>query len=347
MHRLAFALIPLLLSFGRSHAADAVGFRQIDLAGPRPLTVTVWYPAADTKPLETFGENKAFYGTVAMRNATPGSSHSRPLVVLSHGYGGSWRNLGWLAVKLVAKGYVVAAPDHPGTTTFDRSLAQAAMLWQRPRDLSRVIDRMVADASPAGAIDPRRIAAIGHSLGGWTVAALAGARFDAARFGADCIANHNPRTCGLASELGIAASLEKETPLGGDMADARVGAFVSLDLGLARGFTPQSLAGVHKPFLVIGAGIDIGDLPAKMESGYLAAHLPRESTRYVAMPNAMHFSFMQECKPGAAALIEEETPGDGIVCRDGEGGRAAIHEAVADMVTDHLARAFPAQEPSR
>ncbi|EEH13931.1 MULTISPECIES: hypothetical protein [Brucella] len=53
-----------------------------------------------------------------------------------------------------------------------------------------------------------------------------------------------------------------------------------------------------------------------MVDRYLAEHLPKSSSTYVEIPDAMHFSFMQLCKPGAAALIEEDIPGDGIVCKD-------------------------------
>ena len=341
-------LIPLLAVLSVPiQAGGSIGFREIDLpdpAGDRPLHVGVWYPTVDDSPTTTVGENRVFYGVSAIKNAKPADDDAHPLVVLSHGYGGSWRNLSWLAGELVAQGYVVAAPDHPGTTTFNRQPSEAAKLWERPHDLSRVIDALSGSAMPAGKIDSSRIAAIGHSLGGWTVAALAGARFDADRFSADCDAHPNPRTCGLSRELGIAAGVKADTPLDSDMKDARIEAVVSLDLGLARGLTPESLKAIRTPFLVVGAGIDIGDLPAKMESGYLAEYLPSDTSRFVEIADAMHFSFMQLCKPGAVALIEADTPGDGIVCKDGGArGREEIHRQVADMIIAFLAQAIPAK----
>ncbi|CAN7204084.1 hypothetical protein LJR255_000593 [Pararhizobium sp. LjRoot255] len=130
----------------------------------------------------------------------------------------------------------------------------------------------------------------------------------------------------------------------GDLSDARLGAFVSLDLGLARGFSPESLTGIRVPSLVIGAGIDIGDMPARLESGYLAQYLPKASSTYVEIPDAMHFSFMQLCKPGAGALIEEEMPGDGIVCKDGgTRSREKIHREIGDLIAAFLAKAIPAR----
>jgi predicted dienelactone hydrolase len=338
--RLLQALGLLLVTTGLAHAADAIGFRERDLdtGGARPLHVSVWYPTDDDAKAEIVGENRAFFGVAVIRDATPAPT-ARPLVVLSHGYSGSWRNLSWLAIELAEQGYIVAAPDHPGTTTFNMDAAQAMRLWERPRDLSRVIDLLADDATLAGKVDVDRIAAIGHSLGGWTVTALAGARFDTKRFEEDCQAQTSPRACALKDELGLnGPEIER------DMTDPRVRGFVSLDLGLARGFTPDSLETLRVPSLVIAAGIDIGGLPSRLETGYLADHLAEASSTYVEIPDAMHFSFMGLCKPDAAALIEKEEPGSGVACKDGGmRKRDAIHREIAYLVIGFLAKAIPAR----
>lgn len=330
----------LLITALAAHSADAIGFREteIDQGGTRPLHISMWYPTDDDDKTEVVGENRAFLGVPAIRDAKP-TSMERPLVVLSHGYSGSWRNLNWLAIELAGQGYIVAAPDHPGTTTFNMDPVQSESLWERPHDLSRVIDLLEGDSTLAGKIDAGRIAAIGHSLGGWTVTALAGARFDTKRFEKDCQSNISPRACALKDELGLSRpELEK------DMRDPRVRAFVSLDLGLARGFTPESLAVLRVPALVIAAGIDVGGLPSRLETGYLADHMPDTSSTYVEIPDAMHFSFMGLCKPDAAALIEKEEPGNGVACKDGGvRNREAIHREVAYLVSGFLTETIPAR----
>ncbi len=328
-----------LLAATFAHAADAIGFREttLDKEGARPLHVSIWYPTETEGETAIVGENRAFFGVPVLRDAAPGPG-SRSLVLLSHGYGGSWRNLSWLAMDLAARGYVVAAPDHPGTTTFDQDPARAATLWERPRDLSRIIDGLASDSGLAGKIDTNRVAAIGHSLGGWTVAALAGARFETARFEKDCRDKTSPRACALKDELGLGRpEIER------DMRDSRLKAFVSFDLGLARGFAPESLAALKMPSLVVAAGIDIGGLPPRLESGYLADHLPKSTSTYVEVPDAMHFSFMGLCKPGAVELIEKEEPGNGVACKDGgTRSRTEIHREVAYLVIGFLASAMPA-----
>ncbi|MDG9669202.1 alpha/beta fold hydrolase [Hahella sp. CR1] len=353
MHKPVFFSLFLALLASANLFAEPIGFRETqvaDASANRPLHVSIWYPAQAVKAPQatevstvSIGENQAFFGAPAIPDASP-TQGAHPLVVLSHGYGGNWRNLNWLAAKLAAQGYVVAAPDHPGTTTFDRRPAEAARLWERPHDLSRVIDLILNNPKLAGEINADNIAAIGHSLGGWTVMALAGARFDQAHFATECLAHPNPRVCGLSDELGLNSEGAAKASLEASMLDHRVRAVVSLDLGLARGFTPASLAAAPIPVLIFGAGVDIGDLPARMESGYLSAHLPPARSQYVEIPDAAHFSFMQRCKPGAIALLEEEAPGDGIICKDGDGrSREEIHQQVAGQVIAFLKQAFTAK----
>jgi len=322
--------------------ADTVGFRTagVGRAEPRPLNVAFWYPTEETGPESEFGATPTFVDFKAIDDAEP-SAGEHPLVVLSHGYGGTWRSLGWLGVALAERGYVVAAPDHPGTTYFNRDRRQAGMLWERPHDLSRVIDAVLSDPALVGEIDPDRIAAIGHSIGGWTVTALAGARFDPKRFARDCATDIASRACPDNPGYDMPDIRMDAEPLQQDMRDPRVRALVSLDLGLARGFTPESLSEMTLPALLLGAGINIGDRPVELETGWLVQNMPSATTEEMIVPDAMHFSFMQLYNPGAEAKIERAEPGEGIVCRDGgTRGRAAIHDELLDRINVFLDQAL-------
>lgn len=350
MRRLFLSLILLAAIPATALATETIGFKEMQLPdkeGSRPLNVALWYPADDQGRQETVAENPVFIGVEVVKNAGPANG-AHPLVVLSHGYGGSWRNLSWLAAGLASQGYVVAAPDHPGTTTFDRDPAKAARLWERPRDLSRVIDAVSSDQQ----IAMGRIAAIGHSLGGWTVTELAGGRFEAARVTKNCLTQSGPVACKLFTELGIGAGDDANARLAGDLRDPRIGAAVTLDLGPARGFTPESLGAVDIPMLVIAAGADFAKETAtkaevaatNKDSLYLAEHLPKATTSFHMIADALHFSFLQLCKEGAVQLIEAESPGEGIVCTDGGNrGRDAIHRETVEMVLTFLAKSLPAE----
>ena len=74
----------------------------------------VWYPTNNNHGAVTIAENAIFYGHEVTPDAEPKISTTKyPLALLSHGYGGSWQNLSWLANELALKGYIVAAPNHP------------------------------------------------------------------------------------------------------------------------------------------------------------------------------------------------------------------------------------------
>lgn len=336
---ISFLLLCLFLS--TTTQADTA-FRQLRIneESARPLDIALWYPTAETGSPEKVGDNVVFYGTPALRDAKP-TADAHPLLLLSHGYGGNWRNLNWLAYTMASQGYIVAAVDHPGTTTLNKKPQDAKQLWRRPQDLQQMMMKIIATPSLAGLVDRQRIAAAGHSLGGWTVLELVGARFDAQRFQTDCRAHKGLAACKLIPVLGIDSAAEQ---LAADVRESKIKAVVSLDLGLARGFTPESLSQIAVPTLIMSAKADSDELPAKLESGYLADYIPAAARRDVQVDGATHFSFMQQCKPGAAALIAERDPGDEIVCQDGGTlSRAEIHRQLARDISAFVNQALDFQ----
>lgn len=343
MSRLFVLFLTVMFS---SAAWSETAFRQLrmDEESSRPLEVALWYPTLQHGALQTIGDNIAFSGTRALRDAEP-TSGEHPLLLISHGYGGNWRNLNWLAQRMALQGYIVAAVDHPGTTTRNQHPQDAQQLWLRPQDLLHVMNKVIATPALAGRVDSRRIAAIGHSLGGWTVLELAGARFDAQRFITDCQQHPILSGCKLTAKLGIDQPLSA-SKLVADARESRIKAVVSLDLGLARGFRPDSLRQITVPVLIMAAQADSDALPASLESGYLATYIPADRQRYRRVEGATHFSFMQMCKPGAAALIEQEAPGEGIVCEDGGTlSRNAIHLHLLKEISSFLNQALDYQPP--
>ncbi|MBI6563203.1 alpha/beta fold hydrolase [Pseudomonas synxantha] len=336
------ALLLMCLTAPAFAAENPIGFQTTtlpDTLNNRPLEMAVWYPATTNANPKLIADNVVFIGVLAVPDAAP-TPGKHPLVVLSHGYGGNWGKQAWLASALAQQGYIVAAINHPGTTSQDRSAQAAAQLWQRPKDLSRAIDALLAQPASFGAVDSGRIAVVGHSLGGWTVMETAGARFDPALFARDCSAHPTLVACTAYREMNPEGTPNGKEQLAADLSDKRVSAVVSLDLGLSRGFTDASLAVLPVRALVIGAGAPSADLPAQMESADMAKRLPKASTQYVEISDANHFSFMSQCKPGAAAVLDADVPGDSIICQDGPGARPRpiIQQQVITLISQFLAR---------
>lgn len=185
-------------------------------SGPRELMVSVWYPASTNRdarvPYATAEESRLLlelFGvtgvpedaltrvvTHARVGAPPSRTpHRSPLVVLSPGFGTPRWTLTALAEDLASRGYVVAGVDHTyeaAAVTFPDGRVAGCVLCtgdpdgpevaaSRARDISFVLDRLLGHEQYGRLIDARRIAAVGHSMGGAAAATsmLADPRVDA------------------------------------------------------------------------------------------------------------------------------------------------------------------------
>jgi hypothetical protein len=83
-----------------------------------------------------------------------------------------------VAETLADAGFIVAAIDHPGHTTFDMSSGDLSVFVERPTDIKRLIDFMLGAPPAAPKIDPKRIGFFGFSAGGYTGLVLIGANPD-------------------------------------------------------------------------------------------------------------------------------------------------------------------------
>jgi predicted dienelactone hydrolase len=274
--------------------AAEVGWRSMTVpATPAgaPISLALWYPAEPGATVRSVA-----MGPFSVRAApgAPAAASMRGLIVLSHGTGGTELGHGRLAEALAARGYLVAALRHHGDNWQDESLrTQRAEQYfdERPRQVSRVIDTLLADAawSPRIAQDARgpRVGAVGHSAGGYTVIALAGGQPVPLRIAAHCREHgaDDPVFCGL--PRGATAPLPQPAS-GVPLTDARVRAVVALSpLGVV--FDPESLSRVSVPVAIWVAELDRYLVP-RFHAVWLAQQLPSTALRRV--PNAWHYAFM-------------------------------------------------------
>jgi len=112
-----------------------------------------------------------------------------PVVVISHGLGDSRTSFYDLAQHLASYGFAVALPEHVGSNIdqkeafqgwLDNEVFKVNEFVDRPLDVSFLLDELerINPSEWAGRLDLSTVGVVGHSFGGYTVLALAGATID-------------------------------------------------------------------------------------------------------------------------------------------------------------------------
>lgn len=307
------------------------GYDRMDIQAAhraRLVAGSIWYPAGASTYAAPIGDGPLFQPTRALVGAAVAEGRY-PLILLSHGSGGNAVGLGWLSAGLAARGAIVLAVNHPGSTTGDSSAWRSLDLGARAGDLSAALDQVLADPAFAASIDPEKIYAVGFSLGGSTALGLGGARFDGAVQRANCINGPEAADCGFF--LRRAADFSEAKGFGDDAREPRVKRIVAVDPGFGGSIVPASLTAMPPVHLInLGEGADrMPAVDVGPEGTGLAARIP--GATYNVFAPATHFSFLGTCKPGGAEMLAEE--GDDPVCTDPpETNRPALHKAlIADI----------------
>ena len=316
-----------------------------DRSGPRPLRTAIWYPALPGAEMtESVTAGLFVGGMVAPAAPLAGDARLYPLVLLSHGTGGSAVQMMWLGRFLASRGFIVAAVNHHGNTSVEpqRRAEGFLLYWERARDLSRVLDRLLADETFGGRIDRARIGAAGFSLGGFTVLLAGGARFSSAQYDSFCASPQRDFTCEPQPEhptaheefarlRGTDATVIESLRRSDDSyRDPRIRAVFAIAPALGSGLTQGSLRRMKVP-----VGIVVGDADVTTPMATNAARIARlvPAARYTMLPAVSHYTFLDACSARGVEVLD--------LCRDAPSvDRAAIHRRVGEMVLDFFRRAL-------
>lgn len=297
------------------------------------IEATVWYPSRDAEAARSFGPYRA---SVALGGAPADGRY--PLVLVSHGTGGAALNQHRQAEALARRGFIVAGLTHPGDNFQDRSMvADQRYFFERPRQVTRVLDALLAHPEWQHRIDPRRVGAMGHSAGGYTVAALIGGTPDPARMAQHCERTADDPVCRFRDpRFAVAApaddTLQLPASVGapGDVQDARIRAAV-LMAPLGQPIAPATLARSTAAVKLIGAEHD-DVLRHAYHYEHLRAELPGADARLAT--GAGHYSFIA---PIDAAWQQRLGP----VASDPAGfDREAFHEALSEEIVAFFERSL-------
>ena len=243
------------------------------------MPITVVYPTAAVTSVQSLGP---FQINVAL-GAAPAKGNGR-LIVLSHGTGGSAITSFDLASTLAAAGFVVASPEHQGDNWRDQKLAGPQSWKLRPAEVSKTIDRVMADPRFAPLLDASKVGVHGMSAGGVSALAHAGAQWSMAGLVRHCSANlktdagfclfglrtpqeREKRAQSYAIVGTVPESFEAPEPA---QRDVRVTA-VALSVPVGAIFTDTSLAAIRIPVGIVVAPEDDILLPQLHASRLLKA----------------------------------------------------------------------------
>jgi len=314
-----------------------------DQAG-RPLDARIWHPAPASAALEPIATGEPGAEVFIFGQAAPGADPQPgryPLVVLSHGNGGSAMQLMWLAEALARHGYVVAAVNHHGNTAVEPHMTEAAFAtpWERAIDLSRLIDAMLADPLFGPLIDDDRIGVGGFSIGGFSALVAAGGRPDYDAYDAFCASDLRDGTCGPQLEnpdqSGAFERLQGDPVFEASRArldaypgDPRIKASFLIAPALGAAFPAERLTGVAGPIaLAVGDADQIA--PANTNAVYIADRRP-EAVLTLIEGGVGHYAFLSQCGPMGRQVASD-------LCTDAPGvDRAQVHRQAAALAIDHF-----------
>ena len=278
-------------------------------AKTRALRAMIWYPAGADAREETqwFGLPLIPYFSAgsAAPDAAPLVGTRRPLILLSHGFGGTASGLGWLGAALAAHGFIAVAVDHPGNNALEDSTVEGSSLfWLRAVDLSAAISAILDDKIFGSQIDPARIGAAGHSLGGYTVVAAAGGITEPEQLEAFCRSAAADALCKPPPEISDMrrrrlARLSSDSDFRqrysrahDSYRDERVRAIFAMAPGLGPIFTLESLGKISIPVGIVTGGAD-EITPPSSGAEALAKAIPHASLKI--FPHAGHYVFLGSC----------------------------------------------------
>lgn len=247
----------------------------------RPIAWSAWYPTEDAGCSERpTGQLFELGDVIGDAPLTP--EMKSPVVMLSHGTGGTAESIGWLARALACEGYVVLGVNHHGNTGLEPYLPEGFLCWwERATDLSVLLTSAGTMGFFANRLDFDQVSAVGFSLGGHTVMALSGAQTSLKEFDAWRSANNInedgpkefPTVADSISSLVATSRAFRQSWArhGEDFTDNRIRSIVTIaPAPPIRSFTSHSVSQLQVPVTILTGGAD-QEAPSKHCADWLVA----------------------------------------------------------------------------
>ncbi len=192
-----------------------------------------------------------------------------PLVIASHGLAGDRKGFAVIAQHLASHGFAVAALDHPGSDRAQleallsgsgREIADPTEFSERPRDVSYLLDELTrlnaANGPLSNRLDMEKIGIIGHSFGGYTALALAGAKLNFDTLQANCNSPELIFNAADPSMLLQCTALRAPEQFSENLRDERIQSVVAMNPVTSSVFGQEGFSQIAIPSLLIAGSAD-------------------------------------------------------------------------------------------
>jgi predicted dienelactone hydrolase len=291
------------------------------------MAAIVFYPTR-----EGGGSTQVGPFSIAATRGAPPAPGPFPLVVHSHGTGGSHLGHHDTLAALARAGFVAAAVQHPRDNFLDMSgFATDLQLIGRPHHIVALIDGVLADPTVGALVDRQRIGMAGFSAGGYTALLIAGAVPDFSLQAAYRRAvPYDPLR-----KRADAAGKQRRKPDLQFVADPRVRSIFLMAPALGYVFDRAGLAKVEVPVRLYRPTAD--EILAHPWNAERIAQMLPKPPEYQLIEGAGHYVFLAPCPTFLALRIPE-------ICKDPRGvDRAAIHARLNAEMVDFFRRTLAPQ----
>ena len=237
-----------------------------------------------------------------------------PIVILSHGFGSEPRAFSYLSEHLASYGIAAVSVEHIGSDSdYELEILEGAKkraispqeFIERPLDVQYVLNELErlnkSNNQFQGTFDLDKVGIIGHSLGGYTTLALAGAKINTERLNQQC----PEKKINLNMSL-LMQCRAKDLVTQKQLADPRIKAAIAISPISSTILGEESLNNISIPTAIMSGSEDI-IAPVVQEQVYPFTWLSAKDKYLAMMVPGDHFSSssLPRKKPADPSIIEE------------------------------------------
>ncbi len=280
--------------FGVGYVTRDVVYARPDGDGDREFELAIWYPTRATE-----GPGARYFLGISERAilfADP--EPARDIVIFSHGHQGYAQNSAFIMEHLASHGFMVLAPMHTGNTFIEGDVRLTEIYYLRSFDIQAALDSIEGLPSDdlLSGVPNGQVVMMGHSFGGYTGYAMAGARYDVD--GARALCEAGTGSSGYCSEL----DSDAEAIFRASRADPRIVTLVSMAAGDQPLFG-SGVAEVNVPVFQMVAEGDGHPAGSAGDDAYWTSLRGDDDLRWNWLGGA-HNSFTDACLAGLGGFIE-------------------------------------------